>query len=102
MALAVGMTPAQYWDGDPWLYQAYVEAKRLRDEDASWARWESGLYVYEALARLAPALNGFSKGKSKPWVERPYGVDAEGDDGVSDEEASHAAVINYLMGAVGR
>lgn len=72
-ALRVGMSPSDYWDGDPWLFSAYDEADRQSEERAAWDRWALGMYVYDALARTSPLVNAFSKThKAEPWVDRPY------------------------------
>lgn len=82
----MGMTPAEYWDGDPWLFSAYREAERIAREKRAWDRWSMGLYVYDAIGRLVPVLNPFSKKhKAEPFPERPYEVSG-------DEEAEKTPV----------
>lgn len=76
------MTLDQYWDDDPWLFAAYREARnrasKEREEHAKWERWMAGMYVYDALLRAAPVINGFSKShKAIPWVEKPYDYNEE-------------------------
>ncbi len=34
--------------------------------------WLQGMYVYEAVADLAPALKAFAKGKPRPYAKEPY------------------------------
>jgi hypothetical protein len=34
--------------------------------------WLQGIYVYEAIADLAPYLKAFSKSKPKPYSSEPY------------------------------
>lgn len=76
-AIMYGMSPSQYWEGDPWLFAAYREAHRLKGDLAEYGRWEAGLYVYDALCRTAPLFDPYSKRrKASPWVEEPYGIAA--------------------------
>lgn len=100
-ALALGMDPSQYWDGDPWLVAAYREARRLADEERSWERWCMGMYVYDAVARTAPLLNAYSKRKQAyPWLDEPYeaGGRRRAAQGPQEaEQADHAAFADWLL-----
>nr|WP_314639907.1 hypothetical protein [uncultured Olsenella sp.] len=99
-AIALGMTPGQYWHEDPMLYCAFAEAQRLRDEAEDWRRWQSGAYAYQALLRTAPTLNALSK-SSEPmdWLDAPFGRQEEPDEEVAraNEQADHQRMIDWML-----
>lgn len=70
--MAMGMTYEQFWDGDTKAHRAFREAKRLRLSEQNKMAWVQGMYVYEAVANLAPVLKAFAKGKAKPYPKEPY------------------------------
>lgn len=70
--LKMGMTYEQYWDGDVSAHKAYREAEEMRVRDRNFQAWLQGMYVYEAIADLAPALKAFSKSRAKPYAKEPY------------------------------
>ena len=70
--MAMGMTYEQFWDGDISAHRAYREAKRIRLSEQNQMAWLQGLYVYEAIADLAPVLKAFAKGKPRPYANEPY------------------------------
>ena len=68
----MGMTYEQYWDGEVSAHRAYRKAKELRISEQNRMAWLQGIYVYEAIADLAPYLKAFSKSKPKPYSSEPY------------------------------
>lgn len=71
--MAMGMTPDEYWHGDPELCVWYRQAHRLRliqqNEDA----WLHGLYTYEALARVSPLFRDLGRNrKPETYLKEPY------------------------------
>ena len=74
--LSIGMTPEQYWDGDPMLAKYYRQADELRNERKNQELWLQGLYVYEALCDVAPIMHAMAKKgtKAQPYPERPYSL----------------------------
>ena len=71
--MAYGMTYEQFWDGDPWMVRAYKKADEIKQERENQAAWLQGLYVYEAIADMAPILHPFSKAKKPhPYPSEPY------------------------------
>ena len=67
--LAIGMTPEQYWDGDPELVKYYRKAEEIRNEKRNQELWLQGMYIYEALCDVSPIFHDFAKKGTKP---RPY------------------------------
>lgn len=71
--LSLGMTPAEFWDGDCELVKFYREAHELKKEQKNQELWLQGLYIYEAIANLSPILKSFVKNpKPRPYPEKPY------------------------------
>lgn len=71
--LSLGMTPAEFWDGDCELVRFYREAHELKKEQKNQELWLQGLYIYEAIANLSPLLKAFVKNpKPRPYPEKPY------------------------------
>ena len=74
--LSIGMSPEQFWDGDPTLVQYYRRADEMRIERRNYELWLQGLYVYEAICDVAPVLNAMAKKGTKvhPYSEQPYAI----------------------------
>lgn len=99
----MGMTPDEFWYGDPWLFSAYRESKRLVEERRDYERWQAGAYVYEALLRASAVLNPFSgKERADDWLERPYGHESDElpvDEASreANEKAQHQMMADWVM-----
>ena len=74
--LSIGMTPEQYWDGDPLLPKYYRQADEIRQKRRNQDLWLQGMYIYEALCDVAPILNAFAKRGTKPtpYSDHPYSL----------------------------
>jgi hypothetical protein len=74
--LSIGMTEEQYWDKDCLLVKYYREAEELRNEKLNQHAWLQGMYIYDALNRVAPILHAFAKKgtKAQPYVEQAYPI----------------------------
>ena len=74
--LSIGMTPEQFWDGDPWLTRYYRKADELSVERRNQELWLQGLYIYEALCDVAPILQAMAKKGTKPreYSKQPYSI----------------------------
>jgi hypothetical protein len=72
--LSIGMTEAQYWEGDSTLVIAYREAEEIRRERKNQELWLQGMYIYDAINRISPVLHAFAKKgtKAQPYIEEPY------------------------------
>ena len=72
--LAIGMTPEQYWDGDPALATYYRKADVIKLERQNQALWLQGMYIYEAICDVSPILQAFAKkgAKPHPYTDKPY------------------------------
>ena len=69
--LSIGMSSAEYWDGDNSLPRAYRKAFKLRQENQNYEAWLNGLYVYDA---VISAMSHMSSKKSdhQNYAEKPY------------------------------
>ena len=74
--LSIGMTPEQYWEGDPTLAKYYRKADEIRKERLNEELWLQGMYIYEALCDVSPVLHSFAKKGTKPhpYSEKPYSI----------------------------
>lgn len=74
-ALSIGMTYEQYWYDLPNLLNIYVKAEEYKRTRRNQELWLQGLYVYQAIGTLVPALNPFSKDhKAKPYLKEPIPI----------------------------
>ena len=83
--LAFGMSYEQFWDGDVSAHKAFREAYRIRLRERNQLAWLQGMYIYEAIADLAPVLKAFAKGRARPYCKEPYPL-FEDDKRRSEEE----------------
>lgn len=86
--MVLGMTPEQFWDGDPALVKAYRKADELRKERKNEELWLAGAYVYEALMHTIPiTLTPFSKSKVDPgkYPDRPYPLSQQAAEKIEEE-----------------
>ena len=74
--LSIGMTPEQYWDGDPHLAKYYRQADELKRKRRNQEMWLQGMYIYEALCDVAPIFHAFAKRGTKPtpYPDHPYSL----------------------------
>jgi len=72
--LAIGMPSDEYWNGRGDLVTGYREAHERRMNHENFMTWLQGLYIYNAVGSLAPALNAMSKGKVKDYIEKPIPI----------------------------
>lgn len=70
--LAIGMSYAEYWEGDPSLARYYRKAYLIKQEEINNNAWLQGLYIYDA---ISTALYNALRGKNttaKTYTEKPY------------------------------
>lgn len=73
--LAIGMSYAEYWAGDPSLARAYRKAYKIKQEEINNTAWLQGLYIYDAVSTaLHNALRGMGKNKppAQTYAKKPY------------------------------
>ena len=73
--LAMGMTYNEYYNEDHTLTIAYREAYRKKREVENENMWLLGAYVYQAVARVSPLYNPFSKHpKPDDYLDKPFPI----------------------------
>lgn len=72
--LAIGMPSDEYWNGRGELVAGYREAHERKTNQENFMLWLQGLYIYQAIGSLAPALNAMGKGKVKDYIEKPIPI----------------------------
>lgn len=81
--LMMGMTSAEYWDGESWLVRDFREAYRMRKEQEYRERdelaWSNGAYLRQALQSVYLMVNGFvPKGiQAEPYPDKPHYLQEE-------------------------
>ena len=73
--LAIGMSYAEYWEGDPSLVRYFRKAYKIRQEQENNNAWLQGLYVYDAISTaLHNVMRGMAKSKppAKDYAKQPY------------------------------
>ncbi len=77
--LSIGMSSAEYWDGDNELPQYYRKAYKMKQEQINHDAWLHGMYVYDA---LVSAMSHLSQNKSshKNYTPKPYDFAKEDDE----------------------
>ena len=70
----MGMSYELYWEGDPWLTEAYAEAHKTAIQHKSWELWLQGLYIHEAFGVVIK--NAFSRKGTRPakYMDEPIRV----------------------------
>ena len=74
--LSIGMTSAEYWDGDPGLPRFFRKAFEMRQKRENQQAWLHGLYVYDATISALTHLNT-NKSSHKSYTPKPYSFTAE-------------------------
>lgn len=70
--LSIGMTADEYWNKDPKLCRAYFKAFQITERRKNIDLWKQGLYMYNAICAVAPALHAFAKDpKPSPYLSEP-------------------------------
>lgn len=74
--LSIGMTGEEYWDGDNDLVISYRKVDEIKQERLNQEKWLQGMYIYDALCRIAPIFHAFAKKgtKPKPYPSEPYSI----------------------------
>lgn len=89
--LMYGMTESQYWDGDCLLVKYYRKKDELEQDRLNEQLWMQGLYVYEAIIRLAPALVPFAKNPNiEKYLEKPFPRTSSAMENEKEQEAAEA------------
>lgn len=86
--LSIGMSPAEYWDGEPSLVRYYRKADVLKQERQNKMFWLQGYYFYDALCATMSQMFPPKGEKGRTYLEEPISFNKKGDASpqVIDEE----------------
>lgn len=86
--ISLGMSPVEFYDGDPMLVKAYREAYKLKRRQMNEELWLQGVYFYNALCNVTPIMHAFAESGSKPipYPEEPYAITKEEIDEKKEKE----------------
>lgn len=73
--LAIGMSYAEYWEGDATLARYYRKAYQIKQDEINNNAWLQGMYIYDAVSTaLHNALRGMNKNKPpiQHYAKQPY------------------------------
>lgn len=74
--LSIGMSSAEYWDGDNDLPRYFRKAYKMKQEQMNREAWMHGLYVYDAVVSAMSHLNQ-NKSSHKNYASEPYSFTKE-------------------------
>ncbi len=73
--LSLGMSYDDYWNGDCTMVKFYRDKAKHELEEKNRMLWLQGMYLYDTLLRLSPALKPFVKNPNpEPYMEEPYPI----------------------------
>ena len=72
--MGYGMSYDEFWYDTPYKAKFYREAYEIQVKHRDEEFWMQGVYIYDALCRVAPILHAFSKAGTKPlpYPDKPY------------------------------
>ena len=73
------MTYEQYWEQDCDLVKFYRKASIIKQEVRNQELWLQGMYIYEAICDVSPALRAFGAKKPRPYPKEPYDLNIRRD-----------------------
>ena len=89
--LAIGMSSAEYWEGDCSLTRYYRKAYKLKQEEINNNAWLQGLYIYDAVTTaLHNALRGKNT-KAREYAKQPYNYE-KNEEKSEDEKAKEVEI----------
>lgn len=79
--LSIGMSYDDYWNGDCAMVKYYRDKAQYELEEKNRVLWLQGMYLYETLLRLSPALKPFVKNPTpERYMEEPYPISIKTDE----------------------
>lgn len=98
--LSIGVTPHDYWEGDPFLVVHYRKAHLLRIEQRNQELWMQGLYIHDAVnAAVYNNLRMFSKHrpKAQKYLEKPIRITPMSEaEKQAEQEQNVQKLVDYL------
>lgn len=72
--LSIGMSYEQYWNDDCCITKYYRKAFNLQRERMNEQLWLQGLYIYDAILDVAPALRAMGAKQPEKYPNEPYPI----------------------------
>jgi len=70
--LAIGMSYAEYWEGDASLARYFRKAYLIKQEEKNHQAWLQGLYFYDAVSTALHNAFRDKKTHTKDYAKQPY------------------------------
>lgn len=101
--LSYGMTLSQYWDDDPYMAVYFRKLNKINQDRLNEQLWLQGLYIYDALIRLAPIFQPMGGSMPEPYPEKPYELrEPTREERVDAEKQQMLDMQAYLEGIIAR
>ena len=103
--MSYGMTLEQYWDGDPYDAVYFRKLNRITIDKLNEQLWLQGMYIYDAICRIAPALQPMSNAQPEPYPDKPYQMANPNPSAEEKQEEEKAQMLNiqaYLESMMAR
>lgn len=102
--MSIGMTYAEYWQGDNFAPKYYREAFKTKEENANHEAWLYGLYVYDALmsamSHLNPKETSHQNYTPKPFSFAPKDIEKDEEERKIEAEAQAEVWMKTWASAV--
>jgi hypothetical protein len=76
--MLLGMTPGEYWNGDPLAVIPYRAKYRQMLEYDNFIAYLRGLYNYEAFMAVEATVNRKKGARPTPYISEPHKLNADG------------------------
>lgn len=97
--LSLGMSYTDYWDGECDMVKYYRDKAKYELEEKNRILWLQGMYLYDTMLRLSPALKPFVKNPNpEKYMEEPYpiGIKTDEERKKAKEEKQLQNGLNYF------
>lgn len=75
--MSIGMTYDQYWNEDSTMVVMFRKAYELQQESTNQKLWLQGLYIYQALCCVVPAMRVMKPQKPLSYPSEPLSLDGK-------------------------
>lgn len=73
--LAIGMSSAEYWEGDCSLTRYYRKAYKIKQEEINNNAWLQGLYIYDAVSTAVYNALRNKNSQAREYAKQPYNLE---------------------------
>ena len=72
--LAIGMSSAEYWEGDSMLTRYFRKAYKIKQDEINNNAWLQGVYIYDAVSTAIHNAFKDKKTKATSYAKQPYNL----------------------------